>query len=487
MSTPSVSGVSDEKTIMPWSVDETNALIAIWSSVEVQEKLAGAVRKGKIYGEIREELAGLGYHRTVDQITNKLKKIKKEYRDHKAELSRSGAGRPKFKSGINLTLLDNVLGQRPANRIDGALNSRVAASTPATTATQLLEAMCDPYAYVDDADDAEASTSEQPPSEAEPAEPAPSPSPSQVNNTATINGSRKGKRKMQQQDLLEYMEKSDERRDRMFLEHTQQFNELFLNRMETTNNALLGLMGRIVTALEKEQSEKLVSRSQQDKDAITLLEEKTVRVEVEGTQRYATPPLRVSDMAKLQAHKEAVLRNTEPCLAKDPEQAAAYQEEIEKLDQPEEGVRVAVERCFYVDNCLRSVQSVEEAKLLVDKLYNKMDSEACTRTVHIFCDASEQEYGAVAYLRSEGPHGQVEIFLTARSRVAPKKQQSMPRLELCAALSGAQLAVLLRRELTFPLHGVDLWTDSTTVLNWIQSESFSVHWHESVSDPGTDK
>lgn len=58
---------------------------------------------------------------------------------------------------------------------------------------------------------------------------------------------------MQQQDLLEYMEKSDERRDRMFLEHTQQFNELFLNRMETTNNALLGLMGRIVTALEKEQ------------------------------------------------------------------------------------------------------------------------------------------------------------------------------------------------------------------------------------------
>ncbi|KAL2083721.1 hypothetical protein ACEWY4_019092 [Coilia grayii] len=253
MSTPSVSGVSDEKTIMPWSVDETNALIAIWSSVEVQEKLAGAVRKGKIYGEIREELAGLGYHRTVDQITNKLKKIKKEYRDHKAELSRSGAGRPKFKSGINLTLLDNVLGQRPANRIDGALNSRVAASTPATTATQLLEAMCDPYAYVDDADDAEASTSEQPPSEAEPAEPAPSPSPSQVNNTATINGSRKGKRKMQQQDLLEYMEKSDERRDRMFLEHTQQFNELFLNRMETTNNALLGLMGRIVTALEKEQ------------------------------------------------------------------------------------------------------------------------------------------------------------------------------------------------------------------------------------------
>ncbi|KAI4903742.1 hypothetical protein NFI96_023320 [Prochilodus magdalenae] len=60
------------------------------------------------------------------------------------------------------------------------------------------------------------------------------------------------------------------------------------------------------------------------------------------------------------------------------------------------------------------------------------------RDIHIFCDASEQAYGAVAFLRSENTQGKVEIaFLTARSRVAPKKQQSVPRLELCAALTGA--------------------------------------------------
>lgn len=54
---------------------------------------------------------------------------------------------------------------------------------------------------------------------------------------------------------------------------------------------------------------------------------------------------------------------------------------------------------------------------------------------------------------------------------APKKQQSMPRLELCAVMTAAQVAALLRKELTLPLHDVNLWSDTTTVLTWIQSES----------------
>lgn len=101
-----------------------------------------------------------------------------------------------------------------------------------------------------------------------------------------------------------------------------------------------------------------------------------------------------------------------------------------------------------------------------------MDSVACTRTIHVFCDVSERAYGYVAYLHTEDQHGQVKVsFLTGRSRVAPKKQQSMPRLELCAALMGAQLATLLQKELMLTIQDVVLWTDSTTVLTWLQSES----------------
>ncbi|XP_063056081.1 uncharacterized protein LOC134450155 [Engraulis encrasicolus] len=204
-----------EKSNVSWSIEEMNALIGIWASTEIQEKLEGAVRKAKIYEEIRVELAGVGFHRTVDQITNKLKKIKKEYRDYNADMARSGAGRSKIKSGINVTLLENVMGRRPANRLDGALNSRVVAANE-RTATEILEGMCNQYVEHDEADDLEAPAEEPP---AEPAEPAPS--------SSVRTESRKGKRKSPQEELLESMERMEERRDHVFLEQSRQFNEAF--------------------------------------------------------------------------------------------------------------------------------------------------------------------------------------------------------------------------------------------------------------------
>ncbi|KAM4526302.1 uncharacterized protein V3H82_000718 [Fundulus diaphanus] len=100
------------------------------------------------------------------------------------------------------------------------------------------------------------------------------------------------------------------------------------------------------------------------------------------------------------------------------------------------------------------------------------DASIINRQVHIFCDASEQVYGSVAYLRSEDSQGQVHLsFILARSRVAPRRQLSIPRLELSAALTGAQLAKLLNAELTLKIDTTTLWTDSTTVLRWILADS----------------
>lgn len=97
---------------------------------------------------------------------------------------------------------------------------------------------------------------------------------------------------------------------------------------------------------------------------------------------------------------------------------------------------------------------------------------AVSRQLHVFCDASERVYGAVAYLRTNDISGNIHIsFIMARSRVAPKRLLSMPRLELSAALAGAQLYDLLQKELTLPVDDVVLWSDSTTVLTWLQSES----------------
>lgn len=87
-------------------------------------------------------------------------------------------------------------------------------------------------------------------------------------------------------------------------------------------------------------------------------------------------------------------------------------------------------------------------KVILPRSYTIVDmGHLCSvRDIHVFSDASEQAYGAVAYLQTENPHGRVEVsFLAARSRVARKKQQSIPCLELCAALTGAQLSKVADR------------------------------------------
>lgn len=101
-----------------------------------------------------------------------------------------------------------------------------------------------------------------------------------------------------------------------------------------------------------------------------------------------------------------------------------------------------------------------------------MDHPDCVRKIHVFCDVSERAYGSVAYLRTETGQGKVEVaFLAARSRVASRREQTIPRLELCGALTEAQLASVLEKALTLKIRNITLWTDSLIVLTWLQSES----------------
>ncbi|XP_055632494.1 uncharacterized protein LOC129772975 [Toxorhynchites rutilus septentrionalis] len=92
-------------------------------------------------------------------------------------------------------------------------------------------------------------------------------------------------------------------------------------------------------------------------------------------------------------------------------------------------------------------------------------------TMHCFCDASKKGYGCAVYVVSPDETSQLQShLLTSKSRVAPLRGLTIPRLELCAALLGSQLVNNLRINTVF--NGpVVFWTDSTIVLHWIKSTS----------------
>ena len=88
--------------------------------------------------------------------------------------------------------------------------------------------------------------------------------------------------------------------------------------------------------------------------------------------------------------------------------------------------------------------------------------------LHGFCDGGELAYGAVIWLRYPATNNTFIVkFLTAKAYVAPLKKRSIPRLELMAAVVMARLVSVVRTVIN--LTNIALWTDSATVLNWLQT------------------
>ncbi|XP_076379701.1 uncharacterized protein LOC143259842 [Megalopta genalis] len=82
-------------------------------------------------------------------------------------------------------------------------------------------------------------------------------------------------------------------------------------------------------------------------------------------------------------------------------------------------------------------------------------------SMHGFCNASERAYGAAVYLRSRAKDGSwVVRLLCAKSRVAPLKTISLPRLELCGAVLLARLVARVRASLRIEAIEVHCWTDN---------------------------
>jgi hypothetical protein len=92
-------------------------------------------------------------------------------------------------------------------------------------------------------------------------------------------------------------------------------------------------------------------------------------------------------------------------------------------------------------------------------------------TIHGFSDASLDAYGCCFYARSIDDAGNIHVsLLCSKSRVTPPKQQTIARLELCAATLMSKLLIKIKEALNFSIENVTLWIDSIVALFWIAAE-----------------
>ncbi|XP_017462699.1 PREDICTED: uncharacterized protein LOC108356076, partial [Rhagoletis zephyria] len=117
------------------------------------------------------------------------------------------------------------------------------------------------------------------------------------------------------------------------------------------------------------------------------------------------------------------------------------------------------------------MQLLNVAECKVPRHYFKL-GEPKNLQLHIFVDASEDAFGAVAFWRAENPDNALQVCIVyARTRSAPLKTLTIPRLELQAAVLGSRMMTTIIEEHTMSIDRCVLWSDSRTVLKWIASEN----------------
>lgn len=107
-----------------------------------------------------------------------------------------------------------------------------------------------------------------------------------------------------------------------------------------------------------------------------------------------------------------------------------------------------IQRCYFL-----STKSVESTQL------------------HGFSDASQHGYAGAVYLRMTYTDGSIDsVLLYARTKVAPVKVLTIPRLELSGALLLAKAMEYVASILKMNLKDAIAWTDSSIVLHWLDTQ-----------------
>ncbi|XP_037826545.1 uncharacterized protein LOC119614493 [Lucilia sericata] len=141
------------------------------------------------------------------------------------------------------------------------------------------------------------------------------------------------------------------------------------------------------------------------------------------------------------------------------------------------------------DECLNPLTLIKWQKFL--QFYDNINRIRIPRWInfspsakiefHGFSDASEKAYSACLYARVtpiDGPNSVTLLF--AKTRVAPIKVITLPKLELCGAVLLANMTHNVLTQLNLPLHQTYFWTDSSIVLAWLSKHPNS--WNTFVAN-----
>lgn len=110
-------------------------------------------------------------------------------------------------------------------------------------------------------------------------------------------------------------------------------------------------------------------------------------------------------------------------------------------------------------------------KIKVKRWLNTLSTEKNQIYLHGFCDASEKAYAAVVYCRVITKQEGIKTYLIAsRTKVAPVKTISLPRLELSGATLLGKLLHKVGHAMRISSENIYAWTDSTIVLAWLSGE-----------------
>jgi hypothetical protein len=122
------------------------------------------------------------------------------------------------------------------------------------------------------------------------------------------------------------------------------------------------------------------------------------------------------------------------------------------------------------DKWLQELPKLSECT--IPRCFKPSEFSECKTQMHHLSDASNKGYGTASYLRFADNYDNVHVSLvTAKARVAPLKNVTIPRLELAAAAVLVRMNSQIQRELQLEIDDTYFWTDSQTVIKYINNDT----------------